>query len=85
MTSISLDKRTERRLDKLRAAVRRRTGRPVSRADLIEHLVNDGYESRDEVVDMFREGETYVADEETGTVHRPERQLVSGGAEQFDE
>ncbi|KZX49546.1 hypothetical protein [Haloarcula sp. K1] len=85
MASIELDKQTERRLDKLRAAVRRRTGRPVSRAELLERLVEDAYGSRDEVVDMFRTSQAYVADEDSGTVHRPERKLVPGGADRPDE
>jgi hypothetical protein len=85
MASIQLDEQTERRLDKLRAAVRRRTGRPISRADLLERLVDDAYESRGEVVDLFRASQPYVADEESGTVHRPERKLVPGGANRPDE
>ncbi|WP_336337670.1 hypothetical protein [Haloarcula brevis] len=84
MGSIALDERTERRLDKLRAAVRRRTGQPVSRAELLERLVDDAYESRGEVGDMFRTAQTYVADEDSGTVRRPDR-LVPGGAERADE
>ncbi|MEF8828877.1 MAG: hypothetical protein V5A49_07565 [Haloarcula sp.] len=85
MTAITLDEQTERRLDKLRAAVRRRTGQPVSRAELLERLVDDAYGSRGEVVDMFQDSQAYVADEESGTVHRPERKLVPGGAERPDE
>ena len=85
MSSIELGEQTERRLDKLRAAVRRQTGQPISRAELLERLVEDAYGSRDEVVDMFRTSQAYVADEESGTVHRPERKLVPGGAERPDE
>ncbi|AEM56127.1 hypothetical protein HISP_02600 [Haloarcula hispanica N601] len=85
MASIELDKQTERRLDKLRAAVRRQTGHPISRAELLERLVEDAYGSRDEVVDMFRTSQAYVADEDSGTVHRPERKLVPGGADRPDE
>jgi len=85
MAPIALDEQTERRLDKLRAAVRRRTGQPISRAELLERLVEDAYGSRDDVVAMFRTSQTYVADEDSGTVHRPERKLVPGGAEQPDE
>ena len=85
MAPITLNKQTERRLDKLRAAVRRQTGQPISRAELLERLVEDAYGSRDEVVDMFRTSQPYVADEESGTVHRPERKLVSGGPERPDE
>ncbi len=71
MAPIALDEQTERRLDKLRAAVRRQTGHPISRAELLERLVEDAYGSRDEVVDMFRTSQAYVADEDSGTVHRP--------------
>jgi len=85
MASIELGEQTERRLDKLRAAVRRQTGHPISRAELLERLVEDAYGSRNEVVDMFRMSQAYVADEESGTVHRPERKLVPGGPEQSDE
>ena len=85
MASIALDEQTERRLDKLRAAVRRRTGQPISRAELLERLVEDAYGSRSEVVDMFRSSQPYVADEDSGTVHRPERKLVPGGPDRPDE
>ncbi|EMA00833.1 hypothetical protein SAMN05443574_101254 [Haloarcula vallismortis] len=85
MPSIALDKQTERQLDKVRAAVRRRTGQPISRTELLERLVEDAYSSRGEVVDMFRTSQAYVADEDSGTVHRPERKLVPGGAKQPDE
>jgi len=85
MASIELGEQTERRLDKLRAAVRRQTGHPISRAELLERLVEDAYGSRNEVVDMFRMSQAYVADDESGTVHRPERKLVPGGPERSDE
>jgi len=85
MTPITLDEQTERRLDKLRAAVRRQTGQPISRAELLERLIEDAYGSRDEVVDMFRTSQAYVADEDSGTVHRPERKLVPGGPDRPDE
>ena len=85
MTPITLDDQTERRLDKLRATVRRRTGQPISRGELLEQLIEDAYGSRDEVVDMFRTPQAYVADEDSGTVHRPERKLVPGGPDRPDE
>jgi len=77
MTQIPLDDGTVRRLDKLRAAVRRRTGQPISRGETLDRLVEDAYESRDEVVDLFREGEVYVAGE-SGTVQHPRLELGSG-------
>ena len=85
MTPITLDEQTECRLDKLRATVRRQTGQPISRAELLERLIEDAYGSRDEVVDMFRTSQAYVADEDSGTVHRPERKLVPGGPDRPDE
>jgi hypothetical protein len=52
MEKLSLDDGTVRRLDKLRAAVRRRTGRPISRGEVLDRLVEDAYDSRDEVVEL---------------------------------
>ncbi|WP_424002706.1 hypothetical protein ACOZ4I_02530 [Haloarcula salina] len=85
MVSVTLDEPTARRLDKLRAAVRRRTGRPVSRADIVGRLIDDAYASRDETVDLFRDAQLYVADDESGTVARPQRELLAGPDERSDE
>ncbi|MBV0900447.1 hypothetical protein [Haloarcula salina] len=85
MPSVTLDEQTARRLDKLRGAVRRRTGRPVSRADIVGRLIDDGYASRDETVDLFRDATLYVADDETGAVQRPQRKLVAGSDDRSDE
>lgn len=85
MPSVTLDEQTARRLDKLRAAVRRRTGRPVSRGELLDRLVDHAFESRSETVELFRDAKLYVADDETGTVQRPQGKLLAGPEDRRDE
>lgn len=54
-TSVKVTDRTKSHLEELQAEIRLETGRKVTQQELLERLVTEPYESRDEVVDSFRD------------------------------
>ncbi|ELY84439.1 hypothetical protein [Natrinema altunense] len=53
--TVELTETATDRLEELQAEIRRETGRDVSKRVLLERIVRAAYESRDEVVDQFRD------------------------------
>lgn len=63
-TSVKVTNRTKSRLEELQAEIRLETGRKVTQQELLERLVTEPYESKDDVIDSFRdEYESPSADE----------------------
>ena len=58
-TSVKMDERTKSRLEELQALVKLATGRKVSQQELLDRLVDRAYESREELVDSFRENDEW--------------------------
>ncbi|MFP8958327.1 hypothetical protein ACLI4Y_16545 [Natrialbaceae archaeon A-CW3] len=54
-TAVKVDGDAKSRLEELQAEIRLRTGRSVTQQALLTRLIDDAYESRDEVIDSFRE------------------------------
>lgn len=54
-TAVKVDEETKSRLEELQAEIRLKAGRSVTQKELLERLIDDAYESRDEVIDSFRE------------------------------
>jgi hypothetical protein len=54
-TTVEVDADAKARLEELQAEIRLRTGTEVSQQDLLSRLIDDAYESRDAVVDSFRD------------------------------
>jgi hypothetical protein len=54
-TAVKVDTDAKARLEKLQAEIRLRTGTKVTQQDLLTRLIDDAYESRDAVIDSFRE------------------------------
>jgi hypothetical protein len=54
-TAVKVDEEAKSRLEELQAEIRLRTGRRVTQQALLTRLIDDAYESRDEVIDSFRE------------------------------
>jgi hypothetical protein len=52
------------RLEELQAEIRLRTGRTVTQQALLSRLIDDAYESRDEVIDSFRESVVPLSERE---------------------
>lgn len=53
-TAVKVDEETKSRLEELQAEIRLKAGRSVTQKELLERLIDDAYESRDEVIDSFR-------------------------------
>jgi hypothetical protein len=54
-TTVEVDPDAKARLEELQAEIRLRTGSEVTQRDLLSQLIDDAYESRDAVVDSFRD------------------------------
>ena len=52
------------RLEELQAELRLRTGQRITQQALLSRLINDAYESREEVIDSFREERVPLSDDE---------------------
>lgn len=54
-TAVEVDAEAKARLEALQAEIRLRTESEVTQRDLLSRLIHDAYESRDAVVDSFRD------------------------------
>lgn len=54
-TAVKVEEDAKSRLEELQAEIRLRTGQRVTQQELLTRLVDDAYESRDDVIDSFRE------------------------------
>lgn len=77
-TAVKLDDGAKSRLEELQAEIRLRTGRNVTQQDLLGRLIDDAYESRDDVIDSFRESTVPLTEEEKEAMQRGR---VSSGVE----
>lgn len=53
-TAVKVDEEAKSRLEELQAEIRLRTGEKVTQQELLTRLIDDAYESREEVIDSFR-------------------------------
>lgn len=63
-TVIKVDEDAKSRLEELQAEIRLRTGKRVTQQDLLTRLIDTAYESREDVIDSFRESSVPLTDEE---------------------
>lgn len=75
-TSVKMDDDTKSRLERLQAEIRLRTGTRVTQQELLRRLVVDAVESRDDLVDSFREKRVPVPESERNAFHEG---MVSSG------
>lgn len=54
-TAVKVDEEAKSRLEELQAEIRLRTGEQVTQQALLTRLIDDAYESREAVIDSFRE------------------------------
>lgn len=54
-TAVKVDEDAKSRLEELQAEIRLQTGQSVTQQQLLTRLIDDAYESREEVIDSFRE------------------------------
>jgi len=54
-TSVKVTDVTKSRLEELQAEIRLETGRKVTQQELLERIVTSSYESKDDLIDSFRD------------------------------
>ena len=74
-TAVEVDAEAKARLEELQAEIRLRTGSEVTQRDLLSRLIDDAYESRDAVVDSFRDSPLPLS--------AAEREAMQGGRISF--
>ncbi|RQG95119.1 hypothetical protein [Natrarchaeobius chitinivorans] len=63
-TSVKVTDTTKSRLEELQAEIRLETGRNVTQQELLERIVTSSYESKDELIDSFRDEFEPLSEEE---------------------
>ncbi|MFP9191243.1 hypothetical protein ACLI4Q_06220 [Natrialbaceae archaeon A-CW1-1] len=69
-TAVKVDEDAKSRLEELQAEIRLRTGRSVTQQALLTRLIDDAYESRDDVIDSFRETTVPLSEEDKKSMAR---------------
>jgi hypothetical protein len=81
-TAVKVDEAAKSRLEELQAEIRLRTGKRVTQQELLTRLIDDAYESRDDVIDSFREETVPLSADEKELMHRGR---ISSGVETDEE
>lgn len=69
-TAVKVDEDAKSRLEELQAEIRLRTGKSVTQQELLTRLIDDAYESHDEVIDSFRESTVPLSGEQKETMRQ---------------
>lgn len=77
-TAVKVDDSAKSRLEELQAEVRLRTGTKVTQQELLSRLIDEAYESREEVIDSFRASTVPLSAGEKETMRRGR---ISSGVE----
>lgn len=77
-TAVKVDEDAKSRLEELQAEIRLRTGEKVTQQELLSRLIDDAYESREEVIDSFRGSRVPLSAEQKAAMRRGR---VSSGVE----
>jgi hypothetical protein len=67
-TAVKVDQDAKPRLEELQAEIRLRTGKNVTQQELLTRLIDDAFESHDEVIDSFRESTVPLSAEQKKTM-----------------
>ncbi|MUV85155.1 hypothetical protein GJ631_00800 [Natronomonas sp. CBA1123] len=63
-TAVKVDEEAKSRLEELQAEIKLRTGEKVTQQELLTRLIDDAYESREAVIDSFRESTVPLSEAE---------------------
>lgn len=77
-TAVKIEEGAKSRLEELQAEIRLRTGRSVTQQALLSRLIDDAYESREDVIDSFRETKVPLTDAEKEAM---QQHRISSGQE----
>lgn len=75
-TSVKMDDDTKSRLERLQAEIRLQTGKRVTQQEILARLVENAIESKDDLLDSFREERVPISEGERETFHEG---MVSSG------
>ncbi len=81
-TAVKIDEDAKSRLEELQAEIRLRTGRKVTQQELLSRLIDEADESRDDVIDSFRESTIPLSEAEKEAMRRGR---ISSGVETDEE
>jgi hypothetical protein len=81
-TVVKIDEDAKARLEELQAEIRLRTGEKVTQQELLSRLIDDAYESREDVIDSFRESTVPLSGAEKETMRTGR---ISSGVETDEE
>ena len=81
-TAVKVHDEAKSRLEELQAEIRLQTGRKVTQQELLTRLIDDAYESREAVIDSFRESSVPLSDAEKAAMGR---HRFSSGVETAEE
>ncbi|WP_135304230.1 hypothetical protein [Haloarcula amylovorans] len=63
-TAVKVDEDAKAQLEELQAEIRLKVGKKVTQQELLSRLIDDAYESREAVIDSFRETTVPLSEEE---------------------
>lgn len=69
-TAVKVDADAKSRLEELQAEIRLRTGTKVTQQALLTRLIDEAYESREDVIDSFRESSVPLSASEKEAMRR---------------
>ena len=81
-TTVRIDEETTARLEALLAEVRQQTGTELTQQELLSRLIDEAYESREAVIEPFREVTVPLTDDEKEAMARGR---ITSGAETDEE
>jgi hypothetical protein len=81
-TSVKMDEETKEQLERLQAEIKLQTGKRVTQQELLTRLVEDAIESKEQLIDSFREKRVPVSDAEREAFHDG---TISSGVETREE
>lgn len=85
-TAVKVEDDAKSRLEELQAEIRLRTGAKVTQQELLTRLIDDAYDSRDAVIDSFRESPVPLSDAEKEAMqHGRISSGIETGEEDIDE
>ena len=81
-TAVKVDEDAKARLEELQAEIRLRTGVKVTQQELLTRLIDDAYESREDVIDSFRKSAVPLSEAEKEAMREGR---ISSGVETDEE
>ena len=81
-TSVKMDETTKSRLERLQAEIRLETGKRVTQQEILARLVERAIDSKEDLIDSFREQRVPVSQSEREAFHEG---MISSGVETSEE